>query len=78
MDRNRLADEPAGTVEPVGAPSTNMLVTRMSFDDDLRAGRRGVELKRRRVVSGFAPGDGRNQQGKDASAEQQAASGGLP
>src|SRR5215475_7294326 len=26
MDRNKPADEPDGTVEPVGAPSTNMLV----------------------------------------------------
>src|SRR3984885_13537032 len=29
MDRKRLADEPAGTVESAGAPSTNMLVIRM-------------------------------------------------
>src|SRR5579863_2253889 len=29
MDRKRLADEPDGTVEPAGAPSTNMLVIRM-------------------------------------------------
>src|SRR5579862_595219 len=30
MDRNRPADEPAGTVESAGAPSTNMLVILMS------------------------------------------------
>ena len=49
-----------------------------SVEDGVRAEGRGVEFKRRCTVPGFATGDGRNQQGKDASTEQQAASSGLP
>ena len=43
-------------------------------EQKLRPAGRGMELKRRGVIPGLAPGDGRNHQGQDASTKQQAAS----
>ena len=76
-DMNRLADEPAGSVEPDGAPSTKTLVILIPLTTVCVPAEAAWNSSVGAPLPAFTSGDGRHQQGQSACTKEQAASGGL-